>query len=187
MNSNLSHFVRIPHQSFENTISWRCHRWYNFQIQISTSSMFPTMVDPEDADPSRAWADSQWQPKELSFELANQQVHTNKVPKQKPQLFPTARKRGCFMSVCHWAWNHPVMNFFEGSSCGMVEPLEKYLELPSLSHIVHLFSTCHKSTNSETEFTAFTPSNCNDTNVQHPWRSSKPICLPQHLESFGIH
>lgn len=64
---------------------------------------------------------------------------------------------------------------------------EKYLELPSLSYIVHLFSTCPKSTNSETEFTALTSSNCNDTNVQHPWRSSKPIWLPQHLESFGIH
>ena len=110
MNSNLSHFVRIPHQSCENTIFWRCHRWYNFQIPISTSSMFPTMVDPEDADPSRAWADSQWQPKELSFELANQQVQTNKVPKQKPQLFPTARKRGVFwhkppaLGVPHVLW-----------------------------------------------------------------------------------
>lgn len=77
----------------------------------------------------------------------------------------------------HWAWNHPIMNAWQKNT-GSYQ---------AFSHIVHLFSTCHKNTNSETEFTALTSSNCNDTNVQHPWRSPKPICLPQHLESFGIH
>ena len=71
--------------------------------------------------------------------------------------------------------------FFEGSTCGMVERMtEKYLEWTYSPYFP-------RARILKTEFTVFTPSSCNDTNIQHPWRLSKPIWLPQHLESSCVH